>query len=117
MTDLPTTRWEMGERSGYATRFLTLIDEGADIVGEARVADVLVKRGATILDAGSGIGRIGGELLRRGHTVVAAEKDASLVAVSAERYPDLPVVTTDLLALTPDLLRAHDLPVAYDLIV
>lgn len=117
MNDLPKTRWETGETTGYVERFSRLIEEGADIVGEARLADVLAKRGATILDAGAGIGRIGGELLRRGHTVVAAEKDASLVAVAAERYPDLPMVTTDLLALTPELLAAENLPTSFDLIV
>lgn len=117
MDDLPKTRWETGETTGYIERFSKLIDEGADIVGEARLADALVKRGATILDAGAGIGRIGAELQRRGHTVVAAEKDESLVADAAERYPDLPMIATDLLALTPDLLRQHGLPDAFDLIV
>jgi len=117
MNDLPKTRWETGETTGYVERFSQLIEDGADIVGEARLADTLAKRGSTILDAGAGIGRIGAELQRRGHTVVAAEKDASLVAVAADKYPDLPVVTTDLLALTPDLLNASGLPSAFDLIV
>lgn len=117
MNDLPKTRWETGETTGYIERFSKLIDDGADIVGEARLGDALVKRGSTILDAGAGFGRIGAELQRRGHTVVAAEKDESLVAVAAERYPDLPMVTTDLLALTPALLKDHDLPTSFDLIV
>lgn len=117
MDDLPLTRWETGTSTGYIERFSHLIDEGADVVGEARLADVLVKRDATILDAGAGMGRIGGELQRRGHTVVAAEKDTSLVAEAAQRYPELPMVTTDLLALTPDLLREHGLPTTFDLIV
>ena len=117
MADLPKTRWETGDTSGYAPRFLKLIEEGADIVGEARLADVLAKRGSTILDAGAGIGRIGAELLRRGHTVVGAEKDESLVAIAAERFPDLPMVTTDLLALTPELLSEQGLPTSYDLVV
>lgn len=117
MNELPRTRWETGDTSGYLERFSRLIEEGTDVVGEARLADVLVKRGATILDAGAGIGRIGAELQRRGHTVVAAEKDASLVADAAARYPDLPLVTTDLLALTPALLDEHQLPSAFDLVV
>lgn len=115
--ELPRTRWETGETTGYAERFSRLIDEGADVVGEARLADTLVKRGATILDAGAGIGRIGAELQRCGHEVVAAEKDPALVAAAATRYPDLPVVTTDLLALTPTLLEEHDLASTFDLIV
>jgi SAM-dependent methyltransferase len=105
MDEIPQTRWELADTDGYAERFARLIDDGVDVVGEARLADVLVGRGARILDAGAGMGRIGAELQRRGHTVVAAEKDPALVAAAAERYPDLPMVQTDLLALTPALLE------------
>jgi SAM-dependent methyltransferase len=117
MTDLPPTRWETGENFGYAARFGELIERGADIDGEARLADVLVERGATILDAGSGIGRVGAALQRRGHHVVAAEKDSDLVRQSRERFPDLPVVETDILALTPELLADAGHPTAFDLVV
>lgn len=117
MTDLPKTRWELADRGGYAARFARLIDDGADVVGEARLADVLVARGATILDAGAGMGRIGAELQARGHQVVAAEKDPALVADAAARYPDLPMIETDLLALTPELLREAGHPDAFDLLV
>jgi SAM-dependent methyltransferase len=114
--DLPPTRWERAETSGYVERFAALIEDGADVVGEARLADVLVGRGARILDAGAGFGRIGAELQRRGHTVVAAEKDPALVAAAAERYPDLPMVQTDLLALTPALLEGQG-GAEFDLVV
>lgn len=114
---IPLTRWETNDTHGYLERFTTLIEEGADVVGEARLADVLVQRNATILDAGAGMGRIGSELQRRGHTVVAAEKDPELVAAAAARYPDLPMVNTDLLALTPELLRENGQPSTFDLIV
>ncbi|HET6167536.1 MAG TPA: methyltransferase domain-containing protein [Marmoricola sp.] len=107
MDEIPQTRWELAETDGYAERFARLIDEGVDVVGEARLADVLVGRGARILDAGAGMGRIGAELQRRGHTVIAAEKDPTLVAAAAERYPDLAVIESDLLALTPALLAEH----------
>lgn len=116
MEDVPTTRWELADTAGYAERFAELIDKGVDVVGEARLADVLVRRGARILDAGAGMGRIGGELQRRGHTVVAAEKDPVLVAAAADRYPDLPVLQTDILALTPALLEEHG-GADFDLIV
>lgn len=119
--DLPPTRWELGEptgaNTGYGARFARLIEEGADVVGEARLADVLVPRGARILDAGAGMGRIGAELAARGHHVVAAEKDPGLVADAAARYPDLPMLETDLLALTPGLLRDTGQPDAFDLVV
>jgi SAM-dependent methyltransferase len=115
--EIPPTRWEQGDTAGFGERFARMIDAGEDVYGEARLADVLAPRGARILDAGAGMGRIGGELLRRGHTVVAAEKDPALVADAAARYPDLPMVETDLLALTPDLLAEHGLPTVFDLIV
>jgi SAM-dependent methyltransferase len=115
--ELPRTRWEQADTGGYAERFARLIEDGADVVGEARLADVLVGRHGTILDAGAGMGRIGADLQRRGHTVVAAEKDPVLVADAAARYPDLPMVPTDLLALTPELLSAAGQPTAFDLIV
>lgn len=115
--EIPLTRWETGTTTGYGERFARLIAAGEDVVGEARLADVLVGRGATILDAGAGMGRIGAELQARGHRVVAAEKDPDLVAQAAERYPDLPVIETDLLALTPELLRETGHPDAFDLLV
>jgi SAM-dependent methyltransferase len=104
MNDIPQTRWELGAQhnfgaGGYATRFAELISAGKDVEGEARLADVLVGRGARILDAGSGMGRIGAALAARGHDVLAAEKDPELVAESRRRYPALPVVETDLLAV------------------
>lgn len=117
MTEVPPTRWELGDNSGFAAHFAELIESGADIEGEARLADALVKRGANILDAGAGFGRVGAALQARGHRVVAAEKDPELVAMAAEHYPDLPVVRTDILSLTPDLLASSGRPTAYDLIL
>lgn len=103
MNELPPTRWEQGDTTGYAERFARLIAQGQDVEGEARLADVLVRRGSRILDAGSGMGRIGAALQARGHDVLAVEKDPDLVAESRRRYPGLPVVESDLLALTPEV--------------
>jgi SAM-dependent methyltransferase len=114
---LPTTRWELGDNAGFAAHFSDLIAAGADVEGEARLADALLPRGATVLDAGAGFGRIGAALQRRGHRVVAAEKDPALVLMAGEHYPDLAVVQTDILALTPDLLAGAGHPTAYDLVV
>jgi SAM-dependent methyltransferase len=115
--DLPRTRWETGENGGFAIHFTDLIASGADIEGEARLADAMLPRGAAVLDAGAGFGRIGAALQARGHRVVAAEKDADLVAMAAEHYPDLPMVHADILALTPELLESAGHPAAYDLVV
>lgn len=122
MDEIPKTRWELSGESatnggGYAAHFSRLIAEGVDIEGEARLADVLLGRDATVLDAGAGIGRVGEALRRRGHSVVAAEKDPVLVEECRERYPELPIVETDLLALTTAVLAAHGQPEAFDLIV
>lgn len=112
MTDLPPTRWELGGQGRYAAHFAELIAEGKDIDGEARLADALVSPGARILDGGSGIGRVGATLLARGHQVIAAEKDPELVAESRRRYPTLPVLETDLLALNAEVVEP-----GFDLIV
>jgi len=120
VTDAPRTRWELAggaAATGYAARFGDLIDHGADIDGEARLADALVERTATILDAGAGIGRVGAALATRGHQVLAAEKDPALVAESRARYPDLPVIRADILDLTPTRLAGEGHRTGYDLIV
>jgi SAM-dependent methyltransferase len=113
----PLTRWELADNTGFAAYFSGLIDAGADIEGEARLADAMLPRGATVLDAGAGFGRIGAALQARGHRVVAAEKDADLVAMAADLYPDLLVVRSDILALSPQLLAEAGRPTAYDLVV
>lgn len=117
MKELPATRWEAADSSGFAAYFAGLIESGADIEGEARLADAMLPRGATVLDAGAGFGRIGAALQARGHRVVAAEKDADLVAMAADTYPDLPMVRSDILALSPEMLAEAGHPTAYDLIV
>lgn len=108
---LPPTRWSAGGAAStrYLERFSTRIETGVDIDGEARLADALVKPGARILDAGSGMGRVGIALLRRGHHVLAAEPDPMLVAESQRRWPELPVVTKDILELDPAAEGSFDL--------
>ena len=117
--ELPPTRWERlvgGAGSAYAPRFEELIAQGEDIDGEARLGDVLAPRHARVLDAGSGLGRVAGALAARGHDVTAVEKDPDLVARSHRLFPEVPVVKSDILALTPDLLEAAGRPTAYDLV-
>lgn len=98
---LPPTRWQLAGAgtSGYAATFADRVAEGADIDGEARLADALVGRGARILDVGSGMGRVAAALAARGHDVVATEPDAALREQSRATYPDLDVLPHDALAL------------------
>lgn len=119
MADTPLSRWERGgdKNVGYGRRFAELIESGADIDGEARLADTLVARGARILDAGSGMGRVAAYLHRRGHRVVAAEPDPRLVEQSRSTYPDLAVLPHDILGLTRDVLGAAGAPTEFDLVV
>src|SRR5262245_65264423 len=102
------TRWEQARaiekaegRGGYGAHFARLIAEGIDIAGEARLADVLAPRGARILDAGSGMGRVGAALQTRGHEVVGVDFDEEVLAQSRETYPDLLLVASRLDHLTP----------------
>ena len=115
--DLPPTRWELADNGGFAAHFGELLATGADVEGEARIADAMLPRGATVLDAGAGFGRIAAALQRRGHRVLAAEKDPDLVRMAGEHYPDLAMLQTDILALTPELLAGAGQPTAYDLVV
>lgn len=116
---IPPNRWEQSEphERGYGRKFRQLVEQGQDIHGEARLADALIARGCLVLDAGSGMGRVGARLRELGHEVTAVEKDPELVAMSRELYPDLPVIEQDLLAISPAQLLAHGRPTAYDLVV
>lgn len=116
---LPPTRWALGgaRNTGYGARFADLIADGTDIDGEARLADTLVERGARILDAGSGMGRVAAALHARGHQVLAAEPDPDLVAQSRTTYPHVPVLPAEILAIDADRLAQAGGPDAFDLVV
>lgn len=113
------TRWELAGEDNryYAETFAGLLAEGADVEGEARLADTLLPRGARVLDAGSGMGRVGAALAARGHRVVAVEPDRALVAASRAAYPDLDVLEADLLDAGPERLASLGAPAAFDLVV
>lgn len=107
------TRWadERDEAASreYVARFAALAAEGADLHGEARFVDALAPRGARVLDAGAGTGRVGAELVRRGHDVTAVDLDPVLVA-AARTAPGLRVEQADLATLALD--RTFDVVVA-----
>jgi SAM-dependent methyltransferase len=118
VNEIPPNRWErVAGQSRYAEVFEDLIDRGEDIDGEARLADVLAPRQARILDAGAGLGRVAAALARRGPDVTAVEKDPDLVARSHRLFPEVPVVSSDILALSPQLLAEHGRPTSYDVVV
>lgn len=107
------TRWELaGEANrGYGRHFADLVEQGADVAGEARLADALVPRGARVVDIGSGMGRVAAALVDRGHEVVATEPDPALRAQSRATYADLEVLPHDALALDPAEVGTFDLAV------
>ena len=119
MTEPPLSRWAQGgeKNLGYGRRFAELVDSGADVDGEARLADALVSRRARVLDAGSGMGRVAAYLHGRGHRVVAAEPDPRLVEQSRRTYPEVEVLPHDILGLTEEILEAAGRPTEFDLVV
>lgn len=109
----PPTRWELAgeDNRGYGRHFADLVDRGADVAGEARLADALVPRGARVVDIGSGMGRVAAALAARGHDVVATEPDPALRTQSRATYDDLEVLPHDALALDPGEVGTFDLAV------
>lgn len=120
MSERPRSRWEeMIERNPdhsvwYADRFRQMAAAGQDLDGEARTVDALAARGARILDAGCGPGRVGGELARRGHTVVGVDIDPYLVSVAEQEHPGATWLVGDVSALD---LPAAGIADPFDLVV
>jgi SAM-dependent methyltransferase len=71
----------------YVERFRTMAADGFDLHGEARFIDAMVTRGARILDAGCGPGRVGGRLAELGHDVVGIDLDPVLIAAAEHDHP------------------------------
>lgn len=108
---MSTNRWTSalaqnpGHSAWYIERFRTMEADGADLAGETRFVDAMLPRGARVLDAGSGTGRVGGRLARLGHRVVGVDLDPALVAEAVAQFPeatwlqgtvaDLPTVLAD----------------------
>lgn len=109
------TRWvtDHGEdhAAWYIDRFRTMAAQGADLDGEARLVDAMVTRGARILDAGCGPGRVAGALSARGHQVVGVDADPALIDAAEADYPGPHYVVADLTELD---LAAHDEPDLFD---
>ncbi|WP_182523907.1 class I SAM-dependent methyltransferase [Nocardioides dongkuii] len=100
--------------SWYVERFRSMAAAGHDLAGEARLIDAMVGRGARILDAGCGPGRVGAELARRGHDVVGVDVDPVLIEAAGEDHPGPRWIVEDLAELD---LRAHGVTEPFDAIV
>lgn len=76
-----------GHSRWYIERFRALAATGQDLHGEARLIDAMADRGARILDAGCGPGRVGGRLHELGHQVVGIDIDPELIAAAEHDHP------------------------------
>jgi SAM-dependent methyltransferase len=85
--------------TAYIQRFRDLAAAGQDLVGEARLVDAMLPRGARVLDAGSGTGRIGGHLAAVGHEVVGVDGDPVLIAAAEQDHPGPRWIVGDLAEL------------------
>lgn len=93
-------RWftdtEDGHSSTYAEDLRRMASEGADLDGEARLIDAIVRPGSRVLDAGCGQGRIAGSLHRRGHHVIGIDIDPVLLAAARDDNPGPTYLLADL---------------------
>ena len=87
---------------------------GDDLDGEARFVDAMVSRGARILDAGCGPGRVGSTLARVGHQVVGVDVDPVLIAAAEADHPGPHWLVGDLAELD---LPARGIADGFDAIV
>jgi SAM-dependent methyltransferase len=98
----------------YVDRFRRMVAEGADLAGEARMVDALLPRASRVLDAGCGPGRVGAELVARGHTVVGVDVDPVLIEAARQDHPGADWRVGDLAELD---LPAEGVVEPFDLVV
>lgn len=103
-----------GHSDWYVERFRTLAAEGADLHGEARFVDAMLARGARVLDAGCGPGRVGGRLAELGHEVVGVDLDPVLIAAAEHDHPGPRWLVGDLAELD---LSASGVDAGFDVVV
>jgi SAM-dependent methyltransferase len=103
-----------GHSAAYVQRFRTLAAQGMDLFGEARLVDAMLPRGARVLDAGCGPGRVGAFLADVGHTVVGVDGDPVLIAAAEAEHPGPRWIVGDLAELD---LPAQGIPEPFDAIV
>jgi SAM-dependent methyltransferase len=103
-----------GHSHWYIERFRTMARAGDDLAGEARLVDAMAPRGAHILDAGCGPGRLGGYLAAAGHRVVGVDVDPALIEAAEQDYPGPRWLVGDLAELD---LPARDITEPFDVIL
>lgn len=97
--------------AAYIQRWRDLAAQGRDLVGEARLVDAMVPRGARLLDAGCGTGRLGGYLAAAGHTIVGVDVDPVLIAAAEQDHPGSRWLVGDLAELD---LPGRGIPEPFD---
>ena len=106
MTSSPQPRWftdtQPGHSQWFIERFRTLEAQGADLLGEARFADMLLERGSRVLDAGCGTGRLAQALHEAGHTSYGVDVDPALIEVAGTDHPGPSYAVVDLSELSLD---------------
>jgi SAM-dependent methyltransferase len=103
-----------GHSDWYIERFRAMARAGDDLAGEARFVDAMAPRGARILDAGCGPGRLGGYLAAAGHQVVGVDVDPALIAAAEQDHPGPRWLVGDLAELD---LPARGIVEPFDVIV
>ncbi|KUH81633.1 MULTISPECIES: class I SAM-dependent methyltransferase [unclassified Mycobacterium] len=103
-----------GHSHWYIERFRAMARAGEDLAGEARFVDAMAPRGAHILDAGCGPGRLGGYLAAAGHRVVGVDVDPALIEAAEQDHPGPRWLVGDLAELD---LPAQGITEPFDVIV
>ncbi|GAA3356603.1 class I SAM-dependent methyltransferase [Saccharopolyspora gregorii] len=103
-----------GHSDWYVERMRGLARAGDDLAGEARLVDAMVPRGARVLDAGCGPGRVGAALAAAGHRVVGVDVDPTLIAAAEQDHPGPRWLVADLAELD---LPARGIDEPFDAIV
>lgn len=103
-----------GHSHWYVERFRAMARAGDDLAGEARFVDAMAPRGAHILDAGCGPGRLGGYLAAAGHHVVGVDVDPTLIEAAEQDCPGPTWLVGDLAELD---LPARGITESFDVIL